>query len=121
MCTAGAAAVELVLPAGSAVVDDPGTVGSAGRAVHPDAILWVPPDDGLAAEPRLPRQSQTRAALAAALGARGDLPEAQDEHAGAGASDLSVSVAWAADHARGPGLELGHHLHPVGARMGVLG
>src|SRR3712207_1397389 len=121
MRPAGAAAVELVLPAGATARADAGATRSAGRAVHADAVLWVPPDDCLAAAGGLSSQSQTRAAPAAAAGAGDALPEAQDQYAGAGASDLSVPVAWLADHARGPGLELGHPLHSVGAGLGVPG
>src|SRR6266446_3269323 len=121
MRAAGGPASELVLPAGPAVADDPGTVGSVGRAVHADAVLWIPADDGLAAERGLPRQSQARAPVAAAPGARDDLSEAEDEHPGAGPSDLSVPVARPADHACRPSLECGHHLHPVGPGVGVPG
>ncbi len=59
MCPVGAAAVELVLPAGPAIGDDTGAAGAAGRAVHAHAVLWLAPDDGLAARPRLSGQSQT--------------------------------------------------------------
>src|SRR5712692_1562661 len=121
MCAAGAAAVELVLPAGPTVGDDAGVTRPAGRAVHADAVLWIPPDDGLAAERGVPRQSQARAPAAAAIGVGGDLSEAQDEYASAGPSDLSVPVARSADHAGGPGLELGHHVHPVGTGVAVPG
>src|SRR4051794_16123160 len=94
---------ELVLPAGSAVRDDAGTAGPAGRAVHADAILRLAPDDGLAAEPGLRGESEAGAAPAGVVGARGDLPQAADQYPGAGASDLSLSVAWRGDHAGRPG------------------
>src|SRR3954470_13781125 len=121
MRIAGAAPSQLVLPAGPAVGDDAGVAGSVGRAVHAAAVLWVPPDARLVAEPGVPGQSETRPAPAAALGPGDALPEAPDEHARPRPWDRSVSVARPADHARGPGRECGQHLPPVGTGVAVPG
>src|SRR4051812_6652628 len=96
---------ELVLPAGPAVRHDAGAAGPAGRAVHADAVLRLAPDDGLAAKPGLRGEPEAGAPPAGAVGAGGDLPQAADQYPGAGASDLSLSVAGGGDHAGRPGVE----------------
>src|SRR4051812_39175732 len=115
------AAVELVLRAGGAVGDDAGATRPAGRAVHADAVLWGAPDDRLAARHWVPRQPEAGAPLAAAAGVGGALPQAAHECAGAWASPVSVSAARGADHLRRPSVVERHHLHSVGAGLGVPG
>src|SRR5947209_4582714 len=103
MRAAGAAALELVLPAGGGGPVDAGAAQSAGRAVHADAVLWRAADDGVAPAGGVPGQRQTGAALAAVAGSGGDLPEAAHEHRGGGAPDLPVLAAGCRDHARRSG------------------
>jgi hypothetical protein len=49
MHAAGAATVELVLPAAAAIGDDTEAAGAVGRAVYADTVLWGTAADGLAA------------------------------------------------------------------------
>src|SRR6266849_7204217 len=121
MRAGGAATVELVLRAGGAVGDNAGAARPAGRAVHADAVLWGAPDDRLAARRRGPRQPEAGAPPAAAAGVGGTLPQAAHECAGAWASLGSISAARGADHLRRPSVVERHHLHSVGAGLGVPG
>src|SRR3954469_23297302 len=98
MRAAGAGPIELVLPAGRRDARDAGAAAATGRAVHPDAVLRGAADDGLAAEPGASRQPQAGAAPAPPARDRGDLPEAQYEHAGPGPPDLSLLASRRPDH-----------------------
>src|SRR5919199_1775836 len=102
MRAAGVSPIELVLPAGAGLGRDAGTTAVPGRAVHPDPVLRRAPDDGLAARRGVRGQPQARPAATPPARPGGDLPEAEDRHAGPGASDLPVSAARRADPAGRP-------------------
>src|SRR5215210_3925056 len=86
--TAGAAAVELVLPPAGRERRESCADAADRRAVSGDAVLRQPSDGG-----RAGRQSQTHSAVDANDGHRSDLPEAAHDLAGGGTQDLPVFTA----------------------------
>src|SRR6516165_3369402 len=83
---------------------EPAVDAFAGRAVHPDAVLWGAPDEVLAQPARLWGEREARATTAAANGAGSDLSETPVITAWAGTSHLSLSSAGDAHRATRPSL-----------------
>jgi hypothetical protein len=89
----------LLLPVRFGDGREPGAHAAVGRVAPGASGLRQPQADGKLAPRRFGHQSQAGGPVAASEGDRGDLRQAQDESAGAGAPDLSVSVAggWRPD------------------------
>ena len=100
---------------------EPAVDAFAGRAVHPDAVLWGAPDEVLAQPARLWGEREARATTAAANGAGSDLSETPVITAWAGTSHLSVSSAGDAHRATRPSLGQRHHIYPSTARIYLSG
>ncbi len=118
---AGGVPWQLLLPVLSGDRGEPG----ADAAVGPDAFgppgLWQPQTDRAVAPGGFDHQSQTGGAAAAVDGDRGDLRQAQDESAGDGAPDLSVSVTQFGSDGTGSGLVFGHYVCAYGNWVYVFG
>src|SRR5580658_2690672 len=93
MRAAGLVPEQLLLPVLPGDGGEPGPDAAAGRTSLGASGLWQPQVDGAFAPGRLDHQSQAGGAVTAPDGDRSDLRQTQDESAGAGSSDLSVSVA----------------------------
>src|SRR5439155_27376048 len=78
-----------------------------------DTVLWRTADDRVVTVRRSPRESQTRGAVEADDGDRGDLSQITLESDTAYASRVPVLTPWGPDHTREPSLEYGHHVYSV--------
>ena len=94
---------------------------AAGRGVHGASVSGLPEAGGSGEPRRLRGQHQTRAAVAAADGAVGNLPEAEPQQAASESSGLPVFAEESGDRGAEPGVGDGHHLHPAGARILLSG
>src|ERR1017187_1211888 len=90
---AGSVPGQLLLPVLPGERRKPGADAAPGRDALGASGLWQSQVDGALAPGRIGNQSQAGGAVAAVDGDRGDLRQAPDQCAGAGPSDLSVSVA----------------------------
>src|SRR5277367_3746884 len=118
---AGAEPQPLLLPVLPGDGGEPGTDASVGRTALGASGLWQPQADGTLAAGGFGRQSQARGATAAFDGDRGNLRQAADQLAGAGPSDLSVSVARFGRDGTGSSLVFGHPLCADGHGVYVSG
>src|SRR5688572_29016680 len=100
---------------------EPSTHATAGRAVHPDAVLWKPEDDGVAGEQGPCSEPQARLAAHESYGHRSGLPETEAEPTGGRTPDLPVPVTRHDGAAGQPGVEHGYHVHSDGAGFRVPG
>src|SRR5215469_17144088 len=89
----GDLAIGAVLPTGGRERREPGADALAGRAVHAHALLWGASHDALAGEARLWGEREAGAAVDAADGTGGDLPEAAAVGTGARTPDLPLPTA----------------------------
>src|SRR5882672_1889794 len=111
---AGAAALDLVLPADRRERGESRAHATDRRAVFGDALLRQPEAGGGAES-----QSQARAAADAQDGPGGDLPAAANDLAGGGTQDLPVFTAESGDSEARPGVGDGHHLRAAAAWLSV--
>ena len=86
----GDLAIGAVLQSGGRERREPGADAPAGRAVHAHALLWGTAHGQLAGEARLWGEREAGAAVAAADGTGGDLP--QTAAVGARAEDAGLSL-----------------------------
>src|SRR5262249_53788820 len=82
---------------------------------------WHPTDDCLVASPRLPRESQTRGAVDADDGDRGDLSQTTLESDTSNAAGVPVLTPWGPDYTGESSLEYGHHVYAAPWRVYVPG
>src|SRR5579863_1662053 len=121
MRVAGRPSLGFVLRAGGRERREPGADAIAGRAVHADAILWEPENEGVAGQHGPSSESQTRCAADGVAGHRGRVSEAEAEPAGRRPPDLPILVAGHHGGARQPGVEHRYHVYPDGAGFRVPG
>ena len=118
---AGLVPEQLLLPVLPGGGGEPGPDATVGPVASGPSGLWQSQVDGASAPGGFEHQSQADGAVAAPDGDRSDLRQTQDESAGAGPSDLSISVArFGSDRARS-GLVFGHHLCADGGGVHVFG
>src|SRR6267142_2517553 len=106
----GLGAVELVRSACQRTRRGCGAEAVAGRTIYDHTVLWHSPDDGLAAQPGLSRQSYTRTPVAADQGSGGDLCQAAAQPARGGPDDRPLSAARGDGEPGQSGVERGYHV-----------
>src|SRR5208283_3076345 len=90
---AGSMPRQLLLPVLPGDGGEPGADAAIGRTAFAAPGVWQSQAEGAVASGGDGHQSQAGGAIAAVDGDRGDLRQTQDESAGGGPSDLSISVA----------------------------
>ena len=117
----GGLAIGAVLQTGGRERREHGADAFAGRAVHAHALLWGASYDVLADAARLRGESEAGAAIAAADGTGGDLPQTAAVGARARTPDLPLPTAGFEDRSTEPGVGQRHHVHPSATRVYLSG
>src|SRR6516225_8165516 len=113
----GDLAIGAVLQTGGRERREPGADAPAGRAVHAHALLWGAAHGQLAGEARLWGEREAGAAVAAADGTGGDLPETAGVGTRVRTPDLPLSTARFEDRSTEPGLGQRHYVYPSATRV----
>src|SRR5215470_3060312 len=117
----GDLAIGAVLQSGGRERREPGADAPPGRAVHAHALLWGAAHGQLAGEARLWGERKAGAAVAAADGTGGDLPQTAAVGARARTPDLPLPTARFEDRSTEPGVGQRHHVHPSAPRVYLSG
>jgi len=117
----GDLAIGAVLQTGGRERREPGADAPAGRAVHAHALLWGAAHGQLAGDARLWGEREAGAAIAAADGTGGDLPQTAAVGARARTPDLPLPTARFEDRSTEPGVGQRHHVHPSATRVYLSG